>query len=67
MNVKMLGAIGISGLLMVGGVVSASASSTSGYDLFKTSVKNMQTVNSFTADVKHLYPIMGKKFTKFHL
>lgn len=60
MNVKMLGAIGISGLLMVGGVVSASASSTSGYDLFKTSVKNMHNVNSFTADVQASLSDNGK-------
>lgn len=52
MNVKVLSAIGISGLLMAGGVWSASASSTSGYDIFKTSVKNMHNVESFTADVQ---------------
>ncbi|MDP4163531.1 MAG: hypothetical protein Q8898_10545 [Bacillota bacterium] len=51
MNSKMLAAVGISGLLMAGGVISASAS-TSGYDLFKTAVKKTHTVNSFTAHVQ---------------
>ena len=44
MNLKVLSAVGISGLLMAGGVMTAAASaSLSGYDLFKTSVKNMPT------------------------
>ncbi|WP_026692604.1 hypothetical protein [Peribacillus kribbensis] len=51
MNSKVLTAVGISGLLMAGGVLSASASA-SGYDLFKTSVKKTQKVNSFTAHVQ---------------
>ncbi|NHC43086.1 hypothetical protein G6549_24630 [Bacillus sp. MM2020_1] len=48
MNKKVLAAAGISGLLMAGGVLSASAS-TSGYDLFKTAVKKTHTINSFSA------------------
>ncbi|HEY2419880.1 MAG TPA: hypothetical protein VGI04_00600 [Neobacillus sp.] len=48
MKSKVLAAVGISGLLMAGGVITASAS-TSGYDLFKTAVKKTQNVNSFTA------------------
>ena len=60
MNVKVLSAIGISGLLMAGGVWSASAASTSGYDLFKTSVKNMQNLDSFTADVQASLSDNGK-------
>lgn len=51
MNKKIISAVGISGLLMAGGVLSASAS-TSGYDLFKTSVKKTQQVKSFTAHVQ---------------
>ena len=48
MNFKILRAIGISGLLMAGGVVSASAfASSSGYDLFKTSVKKMHNCEQF--------------------
>ncbi|MFJ7724784.1 hypothetical protein ACIQXV_01345 [Neobacillus sp. NPDC097160] len=48
MNKKVLAAAGISGLLMAGGVLSASAS-TSGYDLFKTAVKKTHTIDSFAA------------------
>ena len=61
MNVKVLSAIGISGLLMAGGVWSASASSTSGYDLFKTSMKNIHNLNSFTADVQASLSDNGKE------
>ncbi|WP_026575640.1 hypothetical protein [Bacillus sp. UNC438CL73TsuS30] len=51
MKSKVIAAVGISGLLMAGGVLSASAS-TSGYDLFKTAVKKTQTINSFSAHIK---------------
>ncbi|MFJ5712933.1 hypothetical protein [Neobacillus sp. NPDC093127] len=64
MNKKVLAAVGVSGLLMAGGVLSASAS-TSGYDLFKTAVKKTHTINSFTAhtsasltdNVKEIYQV----------
>jgi len=56
---KVLAAVGISGLLMAGGVISASAS-TSGYDLFKTAVKNTHNVNSFTANVQASLTDNGK-------
>lgn len=59
MNSKMLAAVGISGLLMAGGVMSASAS-TSGYDLFKTAVKKTHVVNSFTAHVQASLEDNGK-------
>lgn len=53
MNFKVLSAVGISGLLMAGGVMTAEASaSSSGYDLFKTSVKNMHQLDSFTANTQ---------------
>ena len=53
MNFKVLSAVGISGLLMAGGVMTAAASaSSSGYDLFKTSVKNMHQLDSFTANTQ---------------
>ncbi|RDW22315.1 hypothetical protein CWR48_01000 [Oceanobacillus arenosus] len=53
MNFKVLSAVGISGLLMAGGVMTATVSaSSSGYDLFKTSVTNMQHLDSFTANVQ---------------
>lgn len=51
MKKKVLVSVGISGLLMAGGVLSASAS-TSGYDLFKTAVKKTHNVNSFTAHIQ---------------
>lgn len=59
MNSKVIAAVGISGLLMAGGVISASAS-TSGYDLFKTAVKKTQTINSFTAHIKGSLTDNGK-------
>lgn len=59
MNTKIISAVGISGLLMAGGVLSASASA-SGYDLFKTSVKKTQHVNSFTANVQASLEDNGK-------
>jgi small-conductance mechanosensitive channel len=59
MKTKVLAAVGISGLLMAGGVLSASAS-TSGYDLFKTAAKKTQTVNSFTAHVQGSLTDNGK-------
>lgn len=59
MNKKVLAAVGISGLLMAGGVLSASAS-TSGYDLFKTSLKKTHDVNSFTAHVQGSLQDNGK-------
>ena len=62
MNFKVLSAVGISGLLMAGGVLFTSAfASSSGYDLFKTSVKKTQTVNSFTADVNASLSDNGKE------
>jgi len=62
MNFKVLSAVGISGLLMAGGVLSTSAfASSSGYDLFKTSVKKTQTVNSFTADINASLSDNGKE------
>lgn len=59
MKTKVLAAVGISGLLMAGGVLTASAS-TSGYDLFKTAVKKTHTVNSFTAHVQGSLTDNGK-------
>jgi hypothetical protein len=56
---KILTAAGISGLLMAGGVLSASAS-TSGYDTFKTAVKKTYAVNSFTAHVQGSLTDNGK-------
>jgi hypothetical protein len=63
MKKKVLAAVGISGLLMVGGVVSASASS-SGYDLFKTAVKKTHNVSSFTAHVQASLEDNGKEVYK---
>ncbi len=63
MKKKVLVAAGISGLLMAGGVLSASAS-TSGYDLFKTSVKKTQTVNSFAAHTAASLTDNGKEIYK---
>ncbi|CAH2712991.1 hypothetical protein BACCIP111895_00124 [Neobacillus rhizosphaerae] len=60
MNKKVLAVAGISGLLMVGGVLSASAS-TSGYDLFKTAVKKTHTINSFTAHTSASLSDNGKE------
>ncbi|MDP4087394.1 MAG: hypothetical protein Q8934_22785, partial [Bacillota bacterium] len=59
MNKKVLAAVGISSLLMAGGVLSASAS-TSGYDLFKTSLKKTHDVNSFTAHIQGSLEDNGK-------
>jgi hypothetical protein len=52
LKTKVLAAVGISGLLMAGGVLSASAASTSGYNLFKSAVKKTQNVSNFTAHVQ---------------
>jgi len=60
MNKKVLATVGVSGLLMAGGVLSASAS-TSGYDLFKTAVKKTHTINSFTAHTSALLTDNGKE------
>lgn len=60
MNKKVLAAVGVSGLLMAGGVLSASAS-TSGYDLFKTAVKKTHTINSFTAQTSASLTDNGKE------
>lgn len=59
MKKKMLAAVGISGLLMAGGVLSASATGN-GYQLFKDAVKKTQHVNSFTADVQASLTDNGK-------
>ncbi|WP_066064762.1 hypothetical protein [Neobacillus soli] len=63
MKKKVLAAVGISGLLMAGGVLSASASS-SGYDLFKTAVKKTHNVSSFTAHVQANLKDNGKEVYK---
>lgn len=63
MKKKVLAAAGISGLLMAGGVLSASASS-SGYDLFKTAVKKTHNVSSFTANVQANLEDNGKEVYK---
>ncbi|SMQ86851.1 hypothetical protein SAMN05444673_6917 [Bacillus sp. OV166] len=60
MKKKVLAAVGISGLLMAGGVLSASAES-SGYDLFKTAVKKTHKVSSFTAHVQASLEDNGKE------
>jgi hypothetical protein len=59
LNRKVLAAVGISGLLMAGGVLSASAS-TSGYDLFKSSLKKTYDVQSLTAHVEGTLQDNGK-------
>jgi hypothetical protein len=59
MKTKVLAAVGISGLLMAGGVLTASASG-SGYEQFKTAAKNMQKVKSFTAHVQGSLTDNGK-------
>jgi guanyl-specific ribonuclease Sa len=59
MKSKIIAAAGISTLLMAGGVLSASAS-TSGYDIFKTAVKKTHNVNSFTAHVQASLENNGK-------
>jgi hypothetical protein len=51
MKKKVLAAVGISGLLMTGGVLSASASGN-GYQLFKDSVKKTETLTNFTSHVQ---------------
>ncbi|MDQ0199675.1 hypothetical protein [Neobacillus ginsengisoli] len=62
MKKKVLAAVGISGLLMAGGVLSASASASgNGYQLFKDSVKKTQTLTNFTSHVEASLTDNGKK------
>jgi len=50
MNKKLLAGIGLSGVLMLGSVYSISAN-TSGYDLYKTALKNTHSVDSAALDI----------------
>ncbi|OLS41867.1 hypothetical protein [Bacillus sp. MRMR6] len=51
MNKKILTVIGVSGMLMLGSVYSISAN-TSGYELYKSALKQTHTANSATMEVK---------------
>jgi hypothetical protein len=51
MNKKILAVIGVSGTLMLGSVYSISAN-TSGYELYKSALKQTHTANSATMEVK---------------
>ncbi|MCL6573162.1 MAG: hypothetical protein K6T88_16005 [Bacillus sp. (in: Bacteria)] len=51
MNKKLLAGIGISGVIMLGSVYSISAN-TSGYELFKSSLKQTHTADSATMSIK---------------
>ena len=51
MNKKILAVIGISGTLLLGSVYSISAN-TSGYDLYKSALKQTHTADSATVSMK---------------
>ena len=51
MNKKLLAVIGISGTLILGSVYSISAN-TSGYDLYKSALKQTHTADSATVSIK---------------
>ena len=53
MNKKLLAGIGISGAIMLGSVYSISAN-TSGYDLYKSALKQTHTADSATMSIKLL-------------